>query len=204
MSQESRQEVPISSCHLLPQGFKTHHRGEQWPITITSTHILCPQLFTWLLLTSTGYGIIILHKPWNGGQLEISDHYLPTDSVDMDLSKLWKTLEDKGASMLQSVGPQRVRHNLQRTNNNNLFGVFYWPKFSFCKRAYRIFILLCSSIVVLKSYSFLVIPIKNDEILQLTTASEKLKVIPVPIQLKIKCENMKYVWHAWNGLSLLI
>ena len=84
--------------------------------------------------------------------------------------------------MLQSVGSQRVRHNLQRTNNN-LFAVFYWTKFSFCKRKYRIFILWHPSIVVLKTYSFLVIPIKSDEILQFTTVLEKLKTIPVPIQL---------------------
>ena len=84
--------------------------------------------------------------------------------------------------MQQSVGSQRVRHNLQRTNNN-LFAVFYWTKFSFCKREYRIFILWHHSIVVLKTYSFLVIPIKNDEILQLTTVLEKLKTIPVPIHL---------------------
>ena len=97
----------------------------------------------------------------------------------MNLSKFQKTMEP---SMQQSVGSQRVRHNLQRTNNN-LFAVFYWTKFSFCKREYRIFILWHHSIVVLKTYSFLVIPIKNDEILQLTTVLEKLKTIPVPIHL---------------------
>ena len=35
-----------------------------------------------------------------------------TDSMDMDLSKLWKTVEDRGAGMLQSMGSQSVGNNL--------------------------------------------------------------------------------------------
>ena len=35
-----------------------------------------------------------------------------TDSVDMNSSKLWKIVEDRGTGMLQSVGSQRVRHDL--------------------------------------------------------------------------------------------
>ena len=34
-----------------------------------------------------------------------------TDSMDMSLSKPWELVEDKGASVLQSVGSQRVGHN---------------------------------------------------------------------------------------------
>ena len=35
-----------------------------------------------------------------------------TDSLDMNLSKLQKIVEDRGAGMLQSMGSQGVRHNL--------------------------------------------------------------------------------------------
>ena len=35
-----------------------------------------------------------------------------TDSTDMNLSKLQETLEDRGAWMPQTIGSQRVRHNL--------------------------------------------------------------------------------------------
>ena len=34
-----------------------------------------------------------------------------TDSVEMNLSKLWETVKDREAGMLQSMGSQRVRHN---------------------------------------------------------------------------------------------
>ena len=35
-----------------------------------------------------------------------------TDSMDMNLSKFWKIVEDRGACMLQSIGSQRVGHDL--------------------------------------------------------------------------------------------
>ena len=35
-----------------------------------------------------------------------------TDSTDMNLSKLQKTVKDRETCMLQSLGSQRVRHNL--------------------------------------------------------------------------------------------
>ena len=35
-----------------------------------------------------------------------------TDSVNMNLSRLWEIVEDRGAGMLQSTGSQGVRHNL--------------------------------------------------------------------------------------------
>ena len=35
-----------------------------------------------------------------------------TDSMDMNLNKLPEILEDRGVSMLQSMGSQGVRHNL--------------------------------------------------------------------------------------------
>ena len=36
-----------------------------------------------------------------------------TDSVDMSLSKLWEMVKDREASMLQFMGSQRVRHDLE-------------------------------------------------------------------------------------------
>ena len=35
-----------------------------------------------------------------------------TDSMDMNLSKLWEMVEDRGAWCAASMGLQRVRHNL--------------------------------------------------------------------------------------------
>ena len=35
-----------------------------------------------------------------------------TDSMDMNLSKLWETMEDRGACVLQSTGSKRVRPDL--------------------------------------------------------------------------------------------
>ena len=32
--------------------------------------------------------------------------------MDMNLSKLWEIAEDRGTGLLQSMGSQRVRHNL--------------------------------------------------------------------------------------------
>ena len=34
-----------------------------------------------------------------------------TDSMHMNLSKLWKIVEDRGAGILQSLGSQKVRHD---------------------------------------------------------------------------------------------
>ena len=36
-----------------------------------------------------------------------------TDSVDTDLSRLWEMVDDREAGVLQSMRPQRVRHNLE-------------------------------------------------------------------------------------------
>ena len=35
-----------------------------------------------------------------------------TDSMDMNLSKLWEIVKERGASVLQSVESQIVRHDL--------------------------------------------------------------------------------------------
>ena len=34
-----------------------------------------------------------------------------TDSMDMNLSKLWEIVEDRRPGMLQPMGSQRVRHD---------------------------------------------------------------------------------------------
>ena len=35
-----------------------------------------------------------------------------TDSINMNVSKLWETVKDREAGVLQSTGSQRVRHDL--------------------------------------------------------------------------------------------
>ena len=35
-----------------------------------------------------------------------------TDSMDMSLSKLWEMVKDRKPGMLQSMGSERVRHDL--------------------------------------------------------------------------------------------
>ena len=37
---------------------------------------------------------------------------ITTDSVDMNLSKLWEIVKDMEAGVLQTMGSQRVRHDL--------------------------------------------------------------------------------------------
>ena len=44
-----------------------------------------------------------------------------TDSMDMNLSKLWEAVEDRGAWCAASMGSQRVRHNLATCNNHFIF-----------------------------------------------------------------------------------
>ena len=44
-------------------------------------------------------------------------------SVDMNLSKFWETVKDRGACQLQPIGSQRVSHNLaaERHNHHHTF-----------------------------------------------------------------------------------
>ena len=44
-----------------------------------------------------------------------------TDSIGMSLSKLWEIVKDREAWVLQSMGSQRVRHNLATENNKWTF-----------------------------------------------------------------------------------
>ena len=41
-----------------------------------------------------------------------------TNSMDMSLSKLWEVVKDKKSGVLQSMGLQRVGHDLDNNNNN--------------------------------------------------------------------------------------
>ena len=42
-----------------------------------------------------------------------------THSMDMSLSKLWDTVKDREAVVLQFLGSQRVGHNLATEHQNN-------------------------------------------------------------------------------------
>ena len=44
-----------------------------------------------------------------------------TDSIDMNLSKLWETVEDRGTWRAAVHGSQRVRHDLVTEQLINLF-----------------------------------------------------------------------------------
>ena len=41
-----------------------------------------------------------------------------TESMDMNLGKLWEKVRDGGPGILHSMGSQRVRHVWQLNNNN--------------------------------------------------------------------------------------
>ena len=43
-----------------------------------------------------------------------------TESMDMNLGKLWEKVRDGGPGILHSMGSQRVRHVWQLNNNNKL------------------------------------------------------------------------------------
>ena len=52
-----------------------------------------------------------------------------TDSVDMNLGKLWKIVRDRRPGVLQSTGSQRVRHDLA-IEQNPLDGYCHMCNFS--------------------------------------------------------------------------
>ena len=43
-----------------------------------------------------------------------------TDSIDMNLSKLWEIVEDKEPGMLQSMRSQRARHDLATEQQSDI------------------------------------------------------------------------------------
>ena len=47
--------------------------------------------------------------------------------MHMNLSKLWETVEDRGAWVLQSMGSQGVRHNLV-TDHQQQIGLYQYAK----------------------------------------------------------------------------
>ena len=53
---------------------------------------------------------ILLQKKNGKAEDEMVDGI--TNSMDMNLSKFWETVKDRGARQLQPMGSQRVRHNL--------------------------------------------------------------------------------------------
>ena len=44
-----------------------------------------------------------------------------TDSVDMNLSKLWETVKDREAWSFESMGLQRIGHNLATEQQQHIF-----------------------------------------------------------------------------------
>ena len=48
-----------------------------------------------------------------------------TDSMDMNLGKLWEIVEDRGIGMLQSMGSQRVGHNLSTEQQKSIATKLY-------------------------------------------------------------------------------
>ena len=46
------------------------------------------------------------------------------DPMDMNLSKLRETVEDRGPGALQSMGSQRVRHNFMTEKESRTFSSF--------------------------------------------------------------------------------
>ena len=49
-----------------------------------------------------------------------------TDSIDMSLSKLWEIVRDMKPGVLQSMGSQRVGHDLMTKHNNKLYQCSTW------------------------------------------------------------------------------
>ena len=43
-----------------------------------------------------------------------------TESMDMNVSRLWETVKDEGACVLQSMESQRVRHNLATAQQQHI------------------------------------------------------------------------------------
>ena len=49
-----------------------------------------------------------------------------TDSIDMSLSKLWEIVRDMKPGMLQSMGSQRVKHDLVTKQQQQIIPVFHF------------------------------------------------------------------------------
>ena len=53
------------------------------------------------------------------GQQRMRQFNSSTDTMDMSLHKLWEIVKDRKAWVVQSMGSQRVGHNLVTNRNNN-------------------------------------------------------------------------------------
>ena len=53
------------------------------------------------------------------GQQRMRRFNSSTDTMDMSLHKLWEIVKDRKAWVVQSMGSQRVGHNLVTNRNNN-------------------------------------------------------------------------------------
>ena len=72
---------------------------------------------------------------WRKGQQRIRWLDSNTDSMDTNLSKLWKTVEDRGTWCGAAHGVQRVGHDLVTEQQQKVLGKVSWKKPSEIQRS---------------------------------------------------------------------